>query len=121
MTSHAHLRIHPLARWPAPRNCYVPSIVLSVSAFKRFWVVGQFAVAALSERRNSLRIQNRRSETAATKIKLTHYRAGESVANRVTNAACRATLAKQSEGEQGISGATFPAIKPAVAGKDTEA
>jgi hypothetical protein len=37
-------------------------------------VVGQFAVAALSERRNSLRIQDRRSETAATKIKLTHYR-----------------------------------------------
>jgi hypothetical protein len=37
-------------------------------------VVGQFAVAALSERRNSLRIQGRRSETAATKIKLTHYR-----------------------------------------------
>jgi len=36
-------------------------------------VVGQFAVAALSERRNSLRIQDRRSETAATKIKLTHY------------------------------------------------
>src|SRR5208337_1980937 len=37
-------------------------------------VVGQFAVAALSERRNSLRIQDRRSETAATKRKLTHYR-----------------------------------------------
>ena len=37
-------------------------------------VVGQFAVAALSERRNSLRIQDRWSETAATKIKLTHYR-----------------------------------------------
>src|SRR5271157_6190042 len=37
-------------------------------------VVGQFAVAALSERRNSLRIQDRRSETAATKTKLTHYR-----------------------------------------------
>ena len=36
-------------------------------------VVGQFAVAALSERRNSLRIQDRRSETAATKFKLTHY------------------------------------------------
>ena len=35
--------------------------------------MGQFAVAALSERRNSLRTQNRRSETAATKIKLTHY------------------------------------------------
>jgi len=35
--------------------------------------VGQFAVAALSERRNSSRIQNRRSETAATKTKLTHY------------------------------------------------
>jgi hypothetical protein len=34
---------------------------------------GSFAVAALSERRNSLRIQDRRSETAATKIKLTHY------------------------------------------------
>ena len=38
------------------------------------WVVGQFAVAAVTERRNSLRIQDRRSETAATKIKLTHYR-----------------------------------------------
>ena len=37
-------------------------------------VVGQFAVAALSERRNSLRIQDRRSETAATKIKLTRCR-----------------------------------------------
>jgi hypothetical protein len=37
-------------------------------------VVGQSAVAALSERRNSLRIQDRRSETAATKIRLTHYR-----------------------------------------------
>ena len=36
-------------------------------------VVGQFAVAALSERRNSFRIQDRRSETAATKMKLTHY------------------------------------------------
>ena len=35
--------------------------------------MGQFAVAALSERRNSLRIQSRRSETAATRIKLTHY------------------------------------------------
>jgi hypothetical protein len=39
----------------------------------RFGVVGQFAVAALSERRNSLRTQDRRSETAATKTKLTHY------------------------------------------------
>ena len=39
-------------------------------------VVGQLAVAALSERRNSLRIQDRRSETAATKTKLTHERAG---------------------------------------------
>jgi hypothetical protein len=36
-------------------------------------VVGQFAVVALSERRNSLRIQDRRSETAATNIKLSHY------------------------------------------------
>jgi hypothetical protein len=35
--------------------------------------VGRFAVAALSERRSSLRIQGRRSETAATRIKLTHY------------------------------------------------
>ena len=33
--------------------------------------VGRFA--ALSERRNSLRIQDRQSETAATKIKLAHY------------------------------------------------
>jgi len=31
------------------------------------------AVAALSERRNSSRIHVRRSETAATKIELTHY------------------------------------------------
>ena len=38
-----------------------------------FLVVGQLAVAALSERRNWLRIQERRSETAATKFKLTHY------------------------------------------------
>jgi hypothetical protein len=37
-------------------------------------VVGQFAVAALSERRTSLRIQDRRSETAATRVKLTHNR-----------------------------------------------
>jgi hypothetical protein len=44
-------------------------------------VVGQFAVAALSERRDSLRIQDRRSETAATKIKLTHYRNGRSSAH----------------------------------------
>jgi outer membrane protein TolC len=42
-------------------------------------VVGQFAVAALSERRNRLRIQGRRSETAATRIKLTHYREAPSV------------------------------------------
>ena len=43
------------------------------SRFSSPMAVGQFAVAALSERRNSLRIQDRRSETAATKIKLTHY------------------------------------------------
>jgi hypothetical protein len=38
--------------------------------FKRLniWVVGQFAIAALSERRNSLRIQDRRSETTAVQI-----------------------------------------------------
>jgi hypothetical protein len=36
-------------------------------------VVGQFAVAPLSERRNSLRIRGRRSETAATEFKLTYY------------------------------------------------
>jgi hypothetical protein len=35
--------------------------------------VGQFAVAAPSERPNSLRIQDRRSETTATKIELSHY------------------------------------------------
>jgi hypothetical protein len=45
--------------------------------------VGQFAVAALSERRNSLRIQDRRPETAATKTKLTHYRkSGDRVIRR---------------------------------------
>lgn len=37
-------------------------------------VAGQSAVAALSERRNSLRVQDRRSETAATRNKLTDYR-----------------------------------------------
>jgi hypothetical protein len=36
-------------------------------------VVSQFAVAALSERRKPLRIQERRSETAATEFKLRHY------------------------------------------------
>jgi hypothetical protein len=36
-------------------------------------VVRQFAVAALCERRNSLRNQDRRAETALTKIKLTLY------------------------------------------------
>jgi hypothetical protein len=35
--------------------------------------MGQFDVAALSERRDSLRIKDRRSETADTKIGLTHY------------------------------------------------
>ena len=34
---------------------------------------GVQAVAALSERRNSSRIQHRLSRTAATKIELTHY------------------------------------------------
>jgi ketosteroid isomerase-like protein len=43
--------------------------------------VGQFDVAALSERRNSLRIQDRRSEAAATKIKLTHYREKNEIGN----------------------------------------
>jgi hypothetical protein len=41
---------------------------------KRFWVVGQSVVAAVSERRNSSRMRDRRSETAATKINLTNYR-----------------------------------------------
>ena len=36
-------------------------------------VVGQLVVAALSEGRNSFRIKDRRSETAATRIKLTLY------------------------------------------------
>src|SRR5208337_834304 len=35
-------------------------------------VVSQFAVAALSERWNFFRIQDRRSEAAATRIKLRH-------------------------------------------------
>jgi hypothetical protein len=39
-----------------------------------FSVVGQFAVAALSERRKFLRLQARRSETAATEAKLIQYR-----------------------------------------------
>ena len=43
----------------------VKSILLSV--------LSQFAVAALSERRKSLRIQDRWSETAATKFRLRHY------------------------------------------------
>jgi len=42
-------------------------------AITRTSVVGEFVVAALSERRNPLRVQGRRSETAATRIKLTHY------------------------------------------------
>ena len=37
-------------------------------------VAGQSAVATLSERRNSLRVQDRRSETAATRNKLPHCR-----------------------------------------------
>ena len=40
-------------------------------------VVGQFAVAALSEHREPLRIQERRSETAATEFKLGHYPASK--------------------------------------------
>jgi len=36
--------------------------------------VPQFAVAALSERRELSRFQDRRSETAATEFKLRHYR-----------------------------------------------
>jgi hypothetical protein len=39
----------------------------------RLLVVVPFAVAALSERWNPLRIQDWRSETAATRIKPTHY------------------------------------------------
>ena len=38
------------------------------------FVVVQSAVAALSERRKSLRIQRRRSETAATVAKVHHHR-----------------------------------------------
>ncbi len=46
-----------------------------VKVFARLWDVSKrgIAVAALSERRNSLKIHVRRSETAATKIELTHY------------------------------------------------
>jgi hypothetical protein len=47
--------------------------------------VGHLAVAALSERCNSLTIRGRRSETAATEFKLTHYRPGHFAA---TNCAC---------------------------------
>jgi hypothetical protein len=44
--------------------------------------VVQLAVAALSERRNCLKIQDRRSETAATKIELTlHPRNAEVVSS----------------------------------------
>ena len=39
-------------------------------------VLTHFAVAALSERRKFLRIQIRRSETAATKGELSHYQTG---------------------------------------------
>ena len=49
--------------------------------------MGQFAVAALSERRSSLRIQDRRSETAATKLKLTHYRGIDPMTTRITHIA----------------------------------
>jgi len=51
-----------------PQLCY-PKRLFPTSTNR----LGQFAVAALSERRNPLRIQDRRSETAATKIKLTPY------------------------------------------------
>jgi hypothetical protein len=66
--------------WKTPRQCRnvhenTGSWLLNPGMLmKRQGMVSQFAVAAVSERRNSSRIQDRRSETTATKIKLTHYR-----------------------------------------------
>jgi len=62
---------------PSSSGCSVVAAVsdrriLFVNTFRRSVVV-QFAVAALYERRKPLSIQARRSQTAATEIKLHHY------------------------------------------------
>ena len=64
-----------MAKRPPSSGGWLPFIFIGESVYITGRpVVGQFAVAALSERRNSLRIHDRRSETAATKIKLILYR-----------------------------------------------